>query len=250
MQEYLVQRGLSLPEMLQKSLNYTKPDSLPAQAAASAMTMGAEQLAKKFICGSTVEEAVKTISQLRKKKLTFSVDLLGEAIISETEAERYVQRYLELLTLLSQAAKSWGRVALLDGEELPKVSISVKLSALFSQFDPLNPQETFEKVQRQLKVLFQKAAETGAFVHIDMEQYAYKDLTYTIIQDLLMQPEYRNLTQVGMTIQAYLQDSYEDAEKIIAWAKQRGTRFTVRLVKGAYWDQEVIKAKFKDSNYC
>ncbi len=245
MQEYLVQRGLSLPELLQKSLNYAKPDSLPAQAAASAMTMGAQQLAKRFICGSTVTEALQAITQLRKKKLAFSVDLLGEATTSEVEAERYMQRYLDLMAVLCEAAQHWTKISQLDeadGIALPRVSISVKLSALFSQFDPLNPEGTQQQVQMRLRRLLAKAQETGSFVHIDMEQYAYKDLTYQIIQDLLLQPEFSARSDVGMTVQAYLQDSYQDTEQIIAWAKQRGKAVTVRLVKGAYWDQEVIRS--------
>ncbi|WP_287127860.1 L-glutamate gamma-semialdehyde dehydrogenase [Candidatus Cyanaurora vandensis] len=245
MQEYLGQRGLPLPDLLQKAINFTKPDTLPAQTAATAMTMGAEQLAKRFICGATVAEALKSIQQLRKKKLAFSLDLLGEAVISEKEALGYLQRYLDLMPQLAQAAQQWRKLDLIDqadGEDLPRISVSVKLSALYSQFDPLDPVGTERVVSERLGQILHRAKETGCYLHVDMEQYAYKDLTYQIVQRVLMSPEFRGQTGLGLTVQAYLKDSYQDAEQIVAWAKGRGTPVMVRLVKGAYWDQEVIRA--------
>ncbi len=76
-----------------------------------------------------------------------------------------------------------------------------------------------------------------------MEQYQYKDLTLAILKELLLEPEYRDRTDIGITLQAYLRDSYQDLEQLIAWAKERGNPVTVRLVKGAYWDSETIKAE-------
>jgi len=75
-----------------------------------------------------------------------------------------------------------------------------------------------------------------------MEQYAYKDLTLSILKQLLMEDEFRDRTDVGITIQAYLRDSEQDVRDLIAWVKQRGY-LTVRLVRG-YW--EAIKAVQKD----
>jgi RHH-type proline utilization regulon transcriptional repressor/proline dehydrogenase/delta 1-pyrroline-5-carboxylate dehydrogenase len=79
-----------------------------------------------------------------------------------------------------------------------------------------------------------------------MEQYTYKDLTLSILKQLLMEEEFRSRTDIGMTLQAYLRDSEQDLRGVIDWAKQRGNPVTVRLVKGAYWDQETIKAEQKD----
>jgi len=67
----------------------------------------------------------------------------------------------------------------------------------------------------------------------------------SILKQLLMEDEFRDRTDVGITIQAYLRDSEQDVRDLIAWVKQRGYPLTVRLVK-AYWDQETIKAVQKD----
>lgn len=71
--------------------------------------------------------------------MCFTVDLLGEAVITETEAQSYLDRYLELITQLTQAAKNWSSVPQIDeaeGEQLSRVQVSVKLTAFYSQFDP------------------------------------------------------------------------------------------------------------------
>ena len=76
-----------------------------------------------------------------------------------------------------------------------------------------------------------------------MEQYHYKDLTLSILKELLLEPEFKDRTDIGVTLQAYLRDSYQDLQDLITWAKQRGKPVTLRLVKGAYWDSETIKAE-------
>nr|WP_263858072.1 L-glutamate gamma-semialdehyde dehydrogenase [Waterburya agarophytonicola] len=189
---------------------------------------------------------MKTIARLRKDGMTYSIDLLGEAVITETEAQDYLQRYLDLIEQLTQQAKNWQRkegIDLADGEELPQVQVSVKLTAFYSQFDPLDPVGSKEQVCDRIRILLRKAAELGAAIHFDMEQYRYKDLTLQILKELLMEEEFRSRTDLGMTLQAYLRDSYQDLQGLIAWAKERGNPLTVRLVKGAYWDQETIKSE-------
>ena len=178
--------------------------------------------------------------------MSFTIDLLGEAVISETEAEAYLQGYLDLIEQLSTKAKTWNRFEGIDlaaGEELPQVQVSVKLTAFYSQFDPLDPQESKAKVCDRIRILLRRAKELGAAIHFDMEQYRYKDLTLSILKELLTETEFRERTDLGITLQAYLRDSYQDLQDVIAWVKQRGNPVTVRLVKGAYWDQETIKAE-------
>ncbi len=177
--------------------------------------------------------------------MTFTVDLLGEAVITEAEAKSYLERYLELMTQLSDAVKRWSTVPqidLADGETLPKVQVSVKLTAFYSQFDPLDEKGSQERVNDRIRLLLRRAKELGAAVHFDMEQYQYKDMTLAILKQLLMEEEFRTRTDLGVTLQAYLRDSLHDLKDLIEWAKQRGNPLTVRLVKGAYWDQETIKA--------
>ncbi|MGB7520153.1 MAG: L-glutamate gamma-semialdehyde dehydrogenase [Spirulinaceae cyanobacterium] len=245
LQEYLGDESVELPSALKSILNFSDPNSPPAQLAAATVTKAVETLAYKYIAGENIKQTVKTIERLRKEKMAFTIDLLGEAVITEAEAESYLQSYLELLTQLTQAAQNWSTVEQIDvaeGEALPQVQVSVKLTAFYSQFDPLDPQGSKERVCDRIRILLRKAKELGAAVHFDMEQYSYKDMTLTILKELLLEEEFRDRSDVGVTLQGYLQDSQADLEELINWAKKRGCPVTVRLVKGAYWDQETIKS--------
>ena len=245
LQEYLTTQEVELPETLKKLLNFANPDSVPGQLAATTVAPAVETLAHKYIAGENVKQIIKTLEKLRKDKMCFTVDLLGEAVITETEAQLYLDRYLELMTQLSQAANSWSSIPQIDeaeGEKLPRVQVSVKLTAFYSQFDPLDVKGSQERVSDHVRTLLRHAQKLGVAVHFDMEQYTYKDLTIDILKELLMEEEFRNRNDIGVTIQAYLRDSEKDLQGIIEWAKIRGRPVTVRLVKGAYWDQETIKA--------
>jgi RHH-type proline utilization regulon transcriptional repressor/proline dehydrogenase/delta 1-pyrroline-5-carboxylate dehydrogenase len=245
-QQYMSAEEVELPSALKGILNFSDPDSFPAQTAAATITKAVETLAYKYIAGENITEVMKTIARLRKDGMTYTIDLLGEAVITETEAEDYLQRYLDLITQLTQQAQAWKRqegIDLANGEELPQVQVSVKLTAFYSQFDPLDPVGSKAQVCDRIRILLRKAAELSAAIHFDMEQYRYKDLTLQILKELLMEEEFRTRTDLGITLQAYLRDSYQDLQDLIAWAKERGHPVTVRLVKGAYWDQETIKSE-------
>ncbi len=249
MQEYLGDESVELPVALKGMLNFAAPDSMPGQVAATTVSTAVETLAHKYIAGENIKEALKTIERLRKNKMAFTLDLLGEAVITEAEAQSYLDRYLDLMAQLVEASKRWTPVPAIDradDEALPQVQVSVKLTAFYSQFDPLDAEGSEAKVSDRIRILLRRAKELGAGVHFDMEQYAYKDLTLSILKKLLMEEEFRSRTDVGMTIQAYLRDSQRDTKDLIAWAKERGYPLTIRLVKGAYWDQETIKAAQKD----
>ncbi|MEX0268680.1 L-glutamate gamma-semialdehyde dehydrogenase [Leptolyngbyaceae cyanobacterium UHCC 1019] len=249
LQEYLGEASVELPGTLKGMLNFANPDSMPGQVAATTVSTAVETLAQKYIAGETIQQVLKSIERLRKERAAFTVDLLGEAVITETEAQSYLDRYLELMTQLTNAATRWSKVEQIDradGAELPKVQVSIKLTALYSQFDPLDEKGSQEKVSDRARTLLRHAKELDAAVHFDMEQYQYKASTLATLKQLLLEGEFRDRTDIGITLQAYLRDSLGDLKDLIEWAKERGSPVTVRLVKGAYWDQETIKAVQKD----
>ncbi|MBD2524204.1 L-glutamate gamma-semialdehyde dehydrogenase [Nostoc sp. FACHB-133] len=248
LQEYLGDESVELPAALKGMLNFANPDSMPGQVAATTVGTAVETLAHKYISGENIKQVIKTVERLRKEKMAFTIDLLGEAVITEAEAQSYLERYLELMQQLVEASKNWAAIPAIDeadGELIPKVQVSVKLTAFYSQFDPLDAKGSEERVSDRIRILLRRAKELGAAVHFDMEQYAYKDITLSILKKLLLEEEFRQRTDIGMTIQAYLRDSEQDAKNVISWLKERGYPLTIRLVKGAYWDQETIKAAQK-----
>ena len=246
LQQYLGDKSVELPSSLKGILNFTDYNSLPAKVAAETISKAVQTLAFKYISGETVHQVIKTVERLRKEKMGFTIDLLGEAVITESEAKAYLDSYLDLMEKLATDSKKWSNVAQIDtagDENLSKVQVSVKLTAFYSQFDPIDPQGSKEKVCTLIRILLRRAQELGVAIHFDMEQYVYKDLTLSILRELLLEEEFRNRSDICVTLQAYLRDSKQDLHDLISWAKQRGTPITIRLVKGAYWDQETNKSE-------
>ena len=171
--------------------------------------------------------------------------MLGEASVGDAEAEAYQQRYLELLDGLQPRGRLVGarpgpRQACLG--PVPRVNISIKITSLFSQIDPLNFRGSVDAVKDRLRPIFRKAQQTGAFVNLDLEQFRYRDLTFAVFKELLDEDEFAGYDEAGVVVQAYLRDAEDDIRGLIDWARERERVITVRLVKGAYWDYETVQA--------
>jgi RHH-type transcriptional regulator, proline utilization regulon repressor / proline dehydrogenase / delta 1-pyrroline-5-carboxylate dehydrogenase len=244
--EYFGEAREHLPGWLTFGLRWLPERGFLGRLLARTAYRSAERLARKFIAGSNLKEALKAIAQMRRRSLAFTIDRLGEATITEQEAEQAQTEYLDLINGLSRAVNTWPANELIDRDEngpIPRVNVSVKLSALYSQFDPIDPDGTSQAVRRRLRPLLRAAREQSAFVNFDMEQFAFKDLTLQIFREVLEEADFRDWPDAGIAIQAYLRDTAHDLEELAAWAQHRGTPVTVRLVKGAYWDYETIIAE-------
>jgi RHH-type proline utilization regulon transcriptional repressor/proline dehydrogenase/delta 1-pyrroline-5-carboxylate dehydrogenase len=243
LREYFGEAREHLPGWLKFALRWLPRRGFLGGLLAKTAYRSAERLARKFIAGSNLDEALDAVAQLRRRSLAFTIDRLGEATITEQEAEQAQADYLELIRGLSRDVNTWKANNLIDRDKdgpIPRVNVSVKLSALYSQFDPIDPVGTSQAVRRRLRPILHAAREHSAFVNIDMEQYAFKDLTLQIFREVLDEADFCTWPDAGIAIQAYLRDTAGDLEELAAWAKRRGTPVTVRLVKGAYWDYETI----------
>ncbi len=243
LKEYFADGGEELPGIFNFGLGL---GSLAPGLLAGTVKKNVEQMAKMFITGESPQGALPVIKKSRKNKICFTADLLGEATLSEKEALEYQTRYLELIKTLAEDSKSWDHTPQIDEDEngpIPKVNVSVKVTSLYSQIDEAAWEESLEVCKQRLRPILYTAKDRGVFINLDMEQYAHKDFTLTLFRDLLMEPDFRNWKDVGVVIQAYLRDSLEDCRKMTSFAKERGTPFTIRLVKGAYWDYETLLAR-------
>lgn len=220
--------------------------SLAPGVLASTMKKNVSEMARLFITGDSPTDAIPKLEAARNKQIGFTVDILGEATLSENEAWDYQKRYMDLIETLAVKSHSWPKQELIDTNHLgdiPKVNVSVKLSSLYSQVKVAAWDESKSILIQRVEPIFDLAIKHGVFINLDMEHYQIKDLTLDVFKTLLMMPKYKNYPFFGMVLQAYLRDSYDDAKTLIEFAKHRGVPFTVRLVKGAYWDSEVIHAK-------
>src|SRR5213596_1458165 len=200
-------------------------------------------MAHQFIAGKNPDDVIKTLRKRRSQKIGFTVDLLGEAVVSEADANEYAARYLDLLEKLAGETKNWTDPLDKNSELFPVVNLSVKISALYSQINPADPADAIAHLAPKLQPLLRRARELGVFINFDMESYAHKNTTLELFKTIFTEEEFKDWPHAGIVIQAYLRDSEADLRHLIDWGRARGTRFAVRLVKGAYWDYETIKSR-------
>ncbi|MDB5320204.1 MAG: pruA, partial [Phycisphaerales bacterium] len=249
LREYMGAVRGRLPWVAQGAMKWLPEEGWFGRRLASMTLKNTQRMARRFIAASDAAEAVAAAKSLRARRWTFTIDLLGEAVLSATEALAYQKYYLDLIETLAKEASGWAEDALIDRDHLgaiPRVNVSVKLSSLFSQFDPIDPVGTSRAVRERLRPILRAAKERGVFVNFDMEQHAYKEVTIAIFREVLEEQEFREWGDVGIAIQAYLRSSGEDLRQLANWAARRGTPVSVRLVKGAYWDYERIVARQND----
>ncbi len=249
LREYFREAGPHLAGWMRAGMNVLPENGWGGRMLARAARWNAERLARRFIAGTNVGEALGAIRRLRDRSLAFTVDLLGEATVTEVEADQYQAEYFRLLEGLSREVNAWPEVPVIDRDEdgpLQRVNASIKLSSLYSQFDPIDPRGTSEAVRAKLRPVLRAARRVGAFINVDMEQYSFKDVTLQIFKEVLEEPEFRDWPDVGIAMQAYLRETAGDLEELRDWVERRGTPVWVRLVKGAYWDYETVVAAQQD----
>jgi RHH-type proline utilization regulon transcriptional repressor/proline dehydrogenase/delta 1-pyrroline-5-carboxylate dehydrogenase len=233
-----------LPRPLKLAFQATRSGFL-APLAARAIRAATLAQARRFIAGSNPQEAAQAALVQRRHHRGFTLDLLGEAVTSDAEADAYAAAYATLLGELPAMAAGWSADPRVDdGPDgpLPRVNVSLKLSALDSQFDAIDPRGTTKRVLARLRPLWRLARANGAQVHVDMESHATKDLTLAIFREIAMEDDFRDWPHCGIVVQCYLRESLRDLEVLAGWARDRGTPVWIRLVKGAYWDYETVHA--------
>ena len=215
-----------------------------ARLSGKAIRSQVEQMARSFIAGSTVEEAAPRLAELWQHGRAWSVDLLGETTISDREADRYRDRCVEALTLLAREAAMWPSLPLLERDHLgpiPRVQLSIKISALSPHLDPIDPEGSYHSVAARLRPILDLAMRLPASLIFDMEQADTKSLVVEIFTRLFAEPSYKDYPYAGLALQAYHRETERDIEKLLAWVSRRGAPITIRLVKGAYWDSDTIR---------
>jgi RHH-type proline utilization regulon transcriptional repressor/proline dehydrogenase/delta 1-pyrroline-5-carboxylate dehydrogenase len=224
------------------------PDVKAARAAVgAAAAAGVKHMAHRFIVGETPASAVRVLRGLWDHGVASSVDLLGEATVTEAEADYYATRCAPALEELSRQAARWPARPVLEHDRagaLPRANVSVKISALTPLLRPDAPELGQRDAAQRLRPLLRTARELGAHVHIDMESLDSREAVLDLVLDVLGEPEFGSGPSAGTVVQAYLRDSPEQLRRILEWAvsSARTSPLQVRLVKGAYWDHELVQA--------
>ncbi|MBX3359465.1 MAG: proline dehydrogenase family protein [Phycisphaeraceae bacterium] len=245
LKDYLSQPGVTVPGVIDAAI---KAGAFAKGLAAGQISKQIAGMAAKFIAGTDAASALPNLKELWGDGIAFSVDLLGEACVSEEEADAYQRKYLDLVNNLPGQVAVWKPNPRLESDHLgpiPRTNVSVKISSLSARCDPIDTEGSIRELMGRMTPILEAAAKHGVFVNFDMEQYSLKDLTLELFMRCAEQfragkPGGMHL---GLAMQAYLRSGDEDAERISEWAARTGHTVTVRLVKGAYWDYQVIHAE-------
>ena len=218
------------------------------KALGRATAAGVRHMAHRFIVGENPAAALGTLERLWKSGIASSVDLLGEATVTAAEADRYADRCREALETLGKATARWPEREWLEHDSagaVPRVNLSVKVTALTPLMRPRAPEVGREDAAVRLRSLLALARDRGAHLHVDMESVDSIETTTDLVLGLLAEPEFAEGPSAGVVLQAYLRDSPEQLARLLAWAREtpRASPLVVRLVKGAYWDHEVVEAR-------
>ena len=164
-----------------------------------------------------------------------NVNLLGEVVLGNGEADKRYYSYLEAL-------------------KEPDINyISVKISGIYAQTHALNYKECFPELIRRMSELYQAAIDNPyttpegvtrpKFINLDMEEYKDAHLTMKLFKEVLSLPQFKNY-EAGIVVQAYLPDAWDFQSELLEFARKRvaegGSPIKMRIVKGCNLDMENI----------
>ena len=242
--EYLLAANRDLPTGLGLALRATE-NPLAGSISAFIIKRQVRSMAERFIVGRDARHARATLKKLWDQGYGFTVDLLGEATVNGAESEAYAARYADLIEYLPGETARWKPQAILDQGPvgpIPRANISLKLSAMDHLLDPADPDGGVERLLKRVRPLLQRARDLSAFINFDLEQWSLHEITYRLFERVALDPEFSAWPHLGIVVQAYLKTAADDLDRLAALSAQRGVPLTVRLVKGAYWDYEVVQA--------
>ncbi len=237
-QEYLIKKDRKLPTLINAALRATN-FPLTKSMALAAIKKNVVELAERFIAGVDIKNAEKDLVKLLNQGYCFTIDLLGEKTLSYLDADDYQHRYealiMDLPSLIAKHQK--------DSIEKNPPNISLKASALSCNLNALDPKTSVHDLKQRALPLLRLAKSRNIFINFDMENYEYHEIVTDLFHDIAADDEFKSWPHLGIVVQAYLKESHRHLEDLIALAKARKSPITVRLVKGAYWDYEVVSSQ-------
>ncbi|MEP7043157.1 MAG: bifunctional proline dehydrogenase/L-glutamate gamma-semialdehyde dehydrogenase PutA [Dokdonella sp.] len=188
-----------------------------------------------FVMGRTINEALDRSAEKDNAAYRYSYDMLGEAALTQPDAERYHRAYKNAIAALGKRGPFR---SVLDAP-----SISVKLSALHPRYEVAKRARAHAELTPKLLELAQLAMQNGIGMTVDAEEADRLELSLDVIGTVFADPSLHGWNGFGLAVQAY----QKRAPFVIDWlaetAHKAKRRWCVRLVKGAYWDSEIKRAQ-------
>jgi RHH-type transcriptional regulator, proline utilization regulon repressor / proline dehydrogenase / delta 1-pyrroline-5-carboxylate dehydrogenase len=217
---------------------------LGAKTVVSATARAVQLLAKQFVLGQNIEEAIHEAAKERKatSQLRFSFDMLGEGARTDEDAKRYFASYEHAIRAIISALAKQRRV---DVDPRRSDGISIKLSALHPRYEDAQKHRVMTELVPRVWALADIAATAHLNLTIDAEEVDRLELSLDVFEAMLKKIAHHHpsWTGFGLALQAYQTRSIDLIEKVAEIAKTQGVKVMCRLVKGAYWDSEIKRAQ-------
>ena len=194
-----------------------------------------KEMGAQFVLGQTIEEATKRGKKNVSKGYTYSYDMLGEAALTQKDADAFNAAYADAIAKLTAQCTST------DIRENP--GISIKLSALHPRYEVGQKDRVMDELVPRTLQLAQAAKAAGMGFNIDAEEADRLDLSLDVIEAVLRDPSLAGWDGFGVVVQAYGRRAGPVLEWLYALATTLDRKIMVRLVKGAYWDTEIKRAQ-------
>ena len=193
-----------------------------------------KQLAHQFILGETIEAAKNNAKALEKKGYAFSFDMLGEAALTDADADFYFNQYQEAIASLSGDFK-------LPIEKAH--SVSVKLSALCPFFNVWHEKQSIDFLAQRVLKLVHLAQKHHVAICIDAEESDRLTMTLEVFKRVMQDESLKEWKGFGFALQAYHKGALEVINWLMGYLRKVHRFCQIRLVKGAYWDTEIKLAQ-------
>jgi RHH-type proline utilization regulon transcriptional repressor/proline dehydrogenase/delta 1-pyrroline-5-carboxylate dehydrogenase len=234
-QEYLLKKDRELPLFMGSALKAAS-FSFAQGMATSLIKKNVTDMAQRFIAGENIELAAKSLQKLSSQGFCFTLDLLGEKTLSDKEADSYFSRYSELIKNIRYFVPE-------ESNKNNFANISIKISALTCHLKEEAISYTINQLYDRVNKLIKLAQEHRVFINFDIESQQSIEIIYGLFHKIILSDDFKTWPHLGIVVQAYLLNAREHLERLITLAKQRACPITIRLVKGAYWDYEVVRAQ-------
>ncbi len=193
------------------------------------------EMGQQFVLGETMPKALARGEAMVAKGYTYSFDMLGEAAMTDADAQRYFAAYENAIRLAGAASNS-GAVRDCPG-------VSVKLSALHPRYEVAQRDRVLTELAPRLLSLCKLAADLGIGLNIDAEEADRLELSFDVIERVLPDPALAGWDGFGVVVQAYGLRASPAIAHLYDLARTHDRKIMVRLVKGAYWDTEIKLAQ-------
>ncbi len=194
-----------------------------------------QMLGEQFVTGETIDEALNRAREMEAKGFRYSYDMLGEAALTEQDAQRYLASYENAIHAIGRAAQGQG---VYNGP-----GISIKLSALHPRYSRAQHQRVMTELLPRVLQLAELARHYDIGLNIDAEEADRLDLSLDLLEALCAAPSLAGWNGIGFVIQAYGKRCPFVIDFLVDLARRTQHRLMVRLVKGAYWDSEIKRAQ-------